>query len=154
MSMLLKSWIIVCSIIHAKINAVIAFWHAINILLFPIQTQPNTSDCGVFAIAFTMAICNGQNPEEISFFVPRMRRHLKQCLEEGVMRHFPSKPRTCRRRTKRIEELFIFCHCRLQEEGNMCACHKCHEWFHNTCDHIPSDAWTDESYQWACSNCN
>ena len=135
--------------------------HAIFMLLLCIiicyslyrHMQSNTSNCGVFAIAFTMAICNGQNPEEISFFVPRMRRHLKQCLEKGVMRHFPSKPRTCRNRTKRMEELFIFCHCRLQE-GNMCACHKCQEWFHDTCNHIPSDAWTDESYQWACSNCN
>jgi len=28
---------------------------------------PLPPDCGVFAIAFAMAICNGQNPKELTF---------------------------------------------------------------------------------------
>ena len=116
------------------------------------EERPDCSPSTVQGQEHYTGVCNGQSPEEISFIVPRMRRHLKQCLEEGVMRHFPAKPRTCRHLTKRVEELSVFCHCRLQEEGDMCACHKCEEWFHHTCEDIPETAWTDEKHQWACSN--
>ena len=70
--------------------------------------RPDCSPSTVQGQEHYTGVCNGQSPEEISFIVPRMRRHLKQCLEEGVMRHFPAKPRTCRHLTKRVEGLSVF----------------------------------------------
>ena len=58
-----------------------------------LQKQTNMSDCGVFAIAFAMAICNRQRPELLCFDITKMRRHLYNCLEDGLMRHFPASHR-------------------------------------------------------------
>ena len=52
-----------------------------------LQKQTNMSDCGAFAIAFAMAICNRQRPELLCFDITKMRRHLYNCLEDGLMRH-------------------------------------------------------------------
>ena len=41
-----------------------------------IQKQTNYSDCGLFAIANAMAICNGQKPEEQMYDVTMIRKHL------------------------------------------------------------------------------
>ena len=48
------------------------------------------SDCGLYAIAFAMAIFNEMRPEELLFDEKHMRPHLKACLLDGQMRHaFP-----------------------------------------------------------------
>ena len=54
------------------------------------QHQTNVDDCGVFAIAFAMAICSGRNPEELQFNVSVMRQHLFNCLERQQMSLFPA----------------------------------------------------------------
>ena len=60
--------------------------------LFPFQQQQsNTADCGVFAIAFATAICNGQDPEKLLFKTSDMRKHLNDCLEDKKMWQFPAK---------------------------------------------------------------
>ena len=73
--------------------------------------QRNHSDCGVFAIA---AICNGQNPDELTFNITRMWRHLYNCLEEEQMRHFPAHPRK-RRQTIRPSKFTAGAGCRKME---------------------------------------
>ena len=78
-----------------------------------VQKQPNDCDCGLFAIAFAMAICNGQTPEEELFGVTRMREHLYDCIENKMMKHFQAKKRRCTNKTRKIETLKVFCHCRL-----------------------------------------
>ena len=57
------------------------------------QHQTNVDDCGVFAIAFAMAICSGRNPEELQFNVSVMRQHLFKCLEKQQMSLFPATQR-------------------------------------------------------------
>ena len=91
-----------------------------------------------------MALCNGQKPEELTFDIARMRRHLCQCIEDGVMRHFPSSCRRRRRTVDKTEEVLVYCKCRLQEDGDMISCETCGEWFHSTCEDIPSTAWTEQ----------
>ena len=44
------------------------------------QKQRNGADCRVFAIAFAVAICNGQNQEELTFQISKMRHHLSSPL--------------------------------------------------------------------------
>ena len=46
------------------------------ILIVFIQVQPNGKDCGLFAVAFALAICCGQAPEELYFHVQQMRGDL------------------------------------------------------------------------------
>ena len=50
-------------------------------LFFDLQKQPNPHDCGLFAIANTMAICNGQSPEGLNYNTKVMRKHLVGCLK-------------------------------------------------------------------------
>ena len=47
-----------------------------HFLLLQKQTNIIMSDCGVFAIAFAMVICNRQRPELLWFDITKIRRHL------------------------------------------------------------------------------
>lgn len=58
-----------------------------------VQQQPNSSDCGVFSIAFAILILYGQNPENVTYTVPAMRKHLLKMFESEVMETFPSSAR-------------------------------------------------------------
>ena len=49
-----------------------------------LQKQSNHSDCGLFAIANAMALCNGQTPEHLYYDIKGMRQHLAGCLEDKV----------------------------------------------------------------------
>ena len=51
--------------------------------------QPNTNDCGLFAIAFAITISSGQAPEHLLFDVEQMRSHLTSCFEKKEMKPFP-----------------------------------------------------------------
>ena len=115
-------------------------------------------DCGLFAIAFTMAICNKQSPEEqqLLFVVTRMREHLYDCIEDKTMKNFPAKKRRCTNKTKKIETLKVFCHCRLpaKEGENMVLCEQCQEWFHDKCETVPDEVWTtNDEFKWYCRKC-
>ena len=114
---------------------------------------PLPPDCGVFAIAFAMAICNGQNPKELTFNISKMRRHLCDCLTDQLMRHFPATPqRQQHHRSCRTETVQVYCRCRLQEEGPMILCEGYDTWFHKTCENIPKSAWEKDS-KWLCFTC-
>ena len=41
-----------------------------------VQSQNNACDCGVFAIAFATALCEGKRPEELLFNNEALRKHL------------------------------------------------------------------------------
>ena len=92
-----------------------------------LQKQTNMSDCGVFAIAFAMAIYNRQWPELLWF--------------DGLMRHFPASHRKRCHETTRTEMVKVFCKCRRQEKGKMICCDRCLEWYHSTCEvNVPAIA--------------
>ena len=116
------------------------------------EKQRNGADCGVFAIAFAVAICNGQNPEELIFQIPKMRRHLCDCLEDKQIRYFPANIRQRRQNIRRVEKVPVHCKCRLQEEGDMICCEGCDLWYHSTCVKTPKEAWGKNSV-WLCSAC-
>lgn len=48
--------------------------------LKPVQHQIGGSDCGLFAIAFAVALCFGLNPAKLIFNQEKMREHFVQCL--------------------------------------------------------------------------
>ena len=58
---------------------------------FPVQQQYGTADCGLFAIAFAVAVCAGSNAKTLTFEQMKMQKHLFQCLEQRKMSTFPSR---------------------------------------------------------------
>ena len=45
-----------------------------------VQKQANTSDCGLFSIAFATAITFGQDPAMVYFDQEKMRQHIINCF--------------------------------------------------------------------------
>ena len=56
---------------------------SISIKLMNSDIQPNTNDCGVYAMAF------GEEPAYLHFENSKMRPHLLNCLHSGVLTEFP-----------------------------------------------------------------
>ena len=55
----------------------------------PCQQQTNGSDCGVFAIAFAVALAIATDPTHVTFDISRMRPHLVTCLKDRKLNMFP-----------------------------------------------------------------
>ena len=55
------------------------------------QMQCGSADCGIFAIAFALALANGEQPGAYYFDQPKMRNHLMECLESKRILAFPVK---------------------------------------------------------------
>ena len=127
-----------------------------------VQVQEGTNDCGLFAIAFATALCNGVDPYSLSLDQKSMREHLLNCFEEGEMLPFPlsSQPRRFRRRrVRKVQKVPVYCHCRLPwdrrdtSHGSLAQCRKCKEWFHEDCANIPQDVFVDRTFLWCCRDC-
>ena len=55
-----------------------------------VQKQDDTSDCGLFSIAFATALTFGQDPAMIYFDQEKMMQHVVNCFEIGHMSLFPT----------------------------------------------------------------
>lgn len=55
----------------------------------PVQQQTNSSDCGVFAIAFACCLAFGTDPSHVTFDLPKMRFHLAACFRSKTITMFP-----------------------------------------------------------------
>ena len=86
-------------------------WSSISIQYANVQQQKNGYDCGLFSIAYAMAICNRQESEGLQFDTTVMRWHLYDCLEDQLMKHFPSKVRKYAKMIRCEEKEQFFCHC-------------------------------------------
>lgn len=62
----------------------------VKLNLVPVQKQKGGTDCGLFAIAFSTAICKELDPTTITFNQTAMRDHLIYCLKNGTMTLFPT----------------------------------------------------------------
>ena len=58
-------------------------------LNWPVQNQMGGADCGLFAIAFAVAICFGMKPSIVIFIQEKMRCHLIECLKNETFCNFP-----------------------------------------------------------------
>ena len=63
----------------------------INMVFVNVQSQNKAYDCGVFAIAFATALCEGKRREELLFANEALRKHLPKCFQEGCINQFPCK---------------------------------------------------------------
>ena len=56
----------------------------------PVKQQLNTTDCGVFAIAFATCLVYGLDPSQVRFNIPMMRPHVLNRFKARAMRVFPT----------------------------------------------------------------
>ena len=126
-----------------------------------IHQQPNSHDCGLFAIANTVEFC--ENPSNLNFnytfSVDKMRPHLVSCLENGQIKPFPKDKSTTRSSAftgipKIIKMGDRRCQCGMPDfVQNMVGCEsrKCSKWFHFKCVGIKT---ISKPIPWQCPSCN
>ena len=136
----------ICSLLHSQEPS-------IQLNFGNVQSQNNSCDCGVFALAFLTALCEGKHPEELYFKRNELRQHLLKCLEVESIIQFPSKVVRRRKKITRRDYIKIFCSCRTQEGGKMIECANCKEWFHEECVVVSKKVWQQPDYKWSCENC-
>ena len=125
----------------------------------PVQQQKGGHDCGVFSIAYMVEICHGNNAEKITFNQPKMREHLKKCLESGKMTLFPRGPKTntgSKLPKKIIVKEVLYCTCRIPDfyTERMISCDICNEWYHCSCMKISNHhTRTRKQASWICPPC-
>ena len=144
-----KTKMMVCSFFKSASNAI--HFDVINV-----ETQPNSYDCGVLSIANATELALGKDPVLCCWDIRKIRQHLKVCLEEGVMKRFPTLGR--RRiplgagvRHTVLEKVYCIPACRMPNDKNkaMIFCDKCHGWFHYDCvDLNKDDSFSKE--KWSC----
>lgn len=130
--------------------------HEIKLLFPNVQLQQGSMDCGLFALAFSVSLCAGQDPSTTNYIQNQFRNHLLSCLEASEISPFPTRQRM-RRVAKKLpitSAFDIYCICRLPGEGRMIECEQCREWFHKDCvDTIPANWRKKYPVQWFCANC-
>lgn len=121
----------------------------------PVQQQSNFSNCGLFAIAFAYAICQGHPPEQCGFNEGRLRAQLYKSITQNNITfgiNTVAKPAISNSDQTRIS---VYCVCRTAHYRElMVQCSQCQEWYHPTCIHIPKSViGSDETWQCHKSQC-
>ena len=105
----------------------------------PIQQQQGSADCGLFAIATAVALCNGYEPNKILFRQDKLRGHLIKCIENGSFTMFPFDVNIRQKKIK-SQKIRVYCKCRRPHDNTtMMKCQNCCEWFHARCIESPDD---------------
>ncbi|KAI8506623.1 hypothetical protein Bbelb_160500 [Branchiostoma belcheri] len=103
------------------------------------QRQVGSGDCGLFAVANSVALAEGQCPTDIVFEQTKMREHLDKSLAAKSLPMFPVI--TTFQRSKYFEkstyQLCVFCTClQYRQDAPMIQCDQCANWFHYRCVNI------------------
>ena len=90
-----------------------------------VQQQHGSVHCGLFAIANTVALCFGYEPNKILFRQDRMSNQLILCLEAGQFSMFPFDVNTRPKRNK-TQKIRVYCTHRHPHDGTkMIKCVNC-----------------------------
>ena len=128
---------------------------AITLVFQPVQSQHGSSDCGLFALAFTTSLCHQENPVEINYTQHKLRSHLLDCFTRGRMSPFPRSSRMRKIvKPRGREKVQVYCRCRLPENGTMIQCDSCFEWFHTQCITVPEHIFKGHNTKWNCLYCS
>ena len=91
--------------------------NAITLRFMNVQHQHGTSDCGLFAVVFAAALCEGIDPTTLVFCQPLMRKHLTACIEMEKIEQFPtSKERRAIIKPVKTECYNVYCISRMPYE--------------------------------------
>lgn len=151
----------------------------LNIYINPVQQQSSSLASGYYAIAFSVDLAFGNNPNSLDYDETRFSYHLAKCLRQYRFEPFPrlttnsssrhtspsSSSTVAMRRCEGLtQSANVFCVCRdiflpddpINDVGLfMALCVTCCEWYHCACVQIPNDVLTDERMRksWKCHNC-
>ena len=111
---------------------------------------------GLFAIAVAYDLYNRKDPFLSTYNEARLRPHLQHCFQQERISQF-SRGNSSRKRKRIFDEISVdvFCTCRYPDIditthlGNMACCSVCDEWFHEECEEIPGNVFTD-TVDWVC----
>ena len=134
------------------IAAMIKSHDKVIMLNFPVvQQQPNTSSCGLFALANAYTLCEGKDPVSINYDVNNMRSHFLSCIFNKEFNAFPStKSKSLSRTSTHVETFTIHCICRLPDDGTgMICCDKCKDKYHTICIGLDVEL---KQKTWYCEN--
>ena len=128
---------------------------AVHLHFMDTVKQTNHSDCGLYAIAFAVDLCSGQDVCKRNYSAVLMRPHLLNCLQNRRFTPFPASDRPISSRAiAQKKSVHVRCYCRMPDAGLMIQCDSCKEWFHKECDiSIPKEAWNNKKYKWNCKKC-
>ena len=124
------------------------------------DTQTNGSDCGVYAIANTVALCHGLDPSEIHYIVPQLRSHLVTCLESRRFTPFPhteGEPLASSQKVRNTLFEKLYCSCKMPEDSDLYfQCCVCKQWFHPECQGMSqkSKTWLSKRKNLKCTECS
>ena len=117
----------------------------LEIVREPVQQQHGSDDCGLFAIAFMLEVCQGNDVKAITFHQSKMRKHQLECLEKGIMSSFPRTRKAGIKRSRREQfEEALYCTCLMPDfyDVRMIACDACNKWYHCKCVQVKrGDLW-------------
>jgi hypothetical protein len=54
-----------------------------------VQQQVGAKDCGLFAVAFAVEVCHGNDPSRLSYDQSKLRSHFTSCFQKGPLDTFP-----------------------------------------------------------------
>ena len=116
------------------------------------ESQTNSPDGGVYAIAFATSLCFCEDISSIQYCVRKMRTHLVSCLEKRQMAPFPSIQRksTLSHSILAQQLIPVSCSCRMPPAGRMIQCSHCKEQFHKKCERVTRN---ELSSSWQCRLC-
>ena len=129
---------------------------AITLKFQKLPSQTNTSDCGVYDIAYARALSLGRSPAKVLFDEHLMQPHLIKCLEDGQFAMFPGR-QTGRKVTIKAEQcIWVYCHCRMPSIDGcaMIECTGCAEWFHIDCVSPTTSVLNCTNMTWYCKDCS
>ena len=138
-------------------HAYLMLHHPQNTVTFlneKVQKQVVSSDCALFALAFTTDFCYGLDPTSQRYSQKEMWQHYVTCLESGAMVPFPkTDERVPFHLGCNSISVPIFCLCRLpKDRKEYVECFSCHGLYHPDCVSIPE--WAIKSrLQWNCQKC-
>ncbi|XP_014663455.1 PREDICTED: uncharacterized protein LOC106806115 [Priapulus caudatus] len=122
--------------------------------LVEMHRQVGGSDCGVYAIASMVALCNSIEPSTIQWNQQMMRSHLVACFRDRKMEMFPIyRKRRVQKQVRHTWSTPVFCTCRLPDTPGqvMIQCDFCHEKFHGDC---VSASNRENLQQYKCDTCS
>ncbi len=130
----------------------------IRVEIEPVQKQTNSTDCGVYAIAFATSLLYGHDPADVNYDVEKLRYHLFECLRDERLTPFPERTGSNVGRIKRRHVWVpLTCSCRMPYDvgdklTDTIQCHACGLRYHTHCEEIPPELLEIDT-QWLCRQC-
>ncbi len=125
----------------------------IHVNMENVQQQPDSYNCGFFAIAYATHLCFHQNPKCLQFEVSKMKSHLVRCLEAKRMEPFPLLKISKNEHLGTLHIFRVYCiyGMPINNKELMLTCNVCIEKFHSSCQVNAKKQWQNEL--WYCNNC-